>query len=116
MELKLNADAVDALNELAEARNMSRSDLIEEMLMTQLTALRSREKSNFPRKTRIHVAECAVGRDCCFRALACSAMIAVIYGHCVPTTSFKFQEVILLMAIIGIFLAATPATPKILQK
>ena len=50
MELKLNADAVDALNELAEARNMSRSDLIEEMLMTQLTALRSREKSNFPRK------------------------------------------------------------------
>ncbi len=103
VELKLNADAVDALNELAEARNMSRSDLIEEMLMTQLTALRSQEKSNFPRKTRIHVAECAVGRDCCFRALACSAMIAVIYGHCVPTTSFKFQEVILLMAIIGIF-------------
>ncbi len=94
MELKLNADAVDALNELAEARNMSRSDLIEEMLMTQLTAL-AVEKSNFPRKTRIHVAECAVGRDCCFRALACSAMIAVIYGHCVPTTSFKFQEVIL---------------------
>ncbi|MCG6522961.1 LexA regulated protein [Vibrio parahaemolyticus] len=27
VELKLNADAVDALNELAEARNMSRSDL-----------------------------------------------------------------------------------------
>ena len=44
VELKLNADAVDALNELAEARNMSRSDLIEEMLMTQLTALRSRGK------------------------------------------------------------------------
>ena len=43
-ELKLNADAVDALNELAEARNMSRSDLIEEMLMTQLTALRSQGK------------------------------------------------------------------------
>ena len=40
VELKLNADAVDALNELAEARNMSRSELIEEMLMTQLTALR----------------------------------------------------------------------------
>jgi hypothetical protein len=35
----LNADAVDALNELAEARNMNRSDLIEEMLMTQLAAL-----------------------------------------------------------------------------
>ena len=44
VELKLNADAVDALNELAEARNMSRSDLIEEMLMTQLTALRSQGK------------------------------------------------------------------------
>ncbi len=41
VELKLN---VDALNELAEARNMSRSDLIEEMLMTQLTALRSQGK------------------------------------------------------------------------
>lgn len=40
VELKLNADAVDALNKLAEARNMSRSELIEEMLMTQLTALR----------------------------------------------------------------------------
>jgi len=40
VELKLNADAVDALNELAEARNMSRSELIEEMLMNQLTALR----------------------------------------------------------------------------
>ena len=40
VELKLNADAVDALNELAEARNMSRSELIEEMLMNQLSALR----------------------------------------------------------------------------
>ncbi len=42
--VELNADAVDALNELAEARNMSRSDLIEEMLMTQLAALRSQGK------------------------------------------------------------------------
>ena len=41
VELKLNADA---LNELAEARNMSRSDLIEEMLMTQLRALHSQGK------------------------------------------------------------------------
>lgn len=40
VELKLNADAVDALNELAEARNMSRSELIEEMLMNQLSTLR----------------------------------------------------------------------------
>ena len=40
VELKLNADAVDALNELAEARNMNRSDLIEEMLIIRLAALR----------------------------------------------------------------------------
>lgn len=39
VELKLNVDAVDALNELAEARNMSRSELIEEILMTQLSTL-----------------------------------------------------------------------------
>ena len=45
MELKLNADAVDALNELAEARNMNRSDLIEEMLMSQLAALRGQDKA-----------------------------------------------------------------------
>ena len=45
VELKLNADAVDALNELAEARNMNRSDLIEEMLMTQLAALRGQDKA-----------------------------------------------------------------------
>ena len=32
---------VEALNELAESRNMSRSELIEEMLMQQLAALRS---------------------------------------------------------------------------
>ncbi len=40
VELKLNADAVDALNELAEARNISRSELIEEMLIAQLETLR----------------------------------------------------------------------------
>ncbi|WXS29321.1 LexA regulated protein [Salmonella enterica subsp. enterica serovar Infantis] len=40
VELKLNAQAVDALNELAEARNISRSELIEEILMKQLMALR----------------------------------------------------------------------------
>jgi hypothetical protein len=39
VELKLNADAVDALNELAAAREMSRSELIEEMLMLQLEQL-----------------------------------------------------------------------------
>ncbi len=41
VELKLNADAVDALNELADARNISRSELIEEMLIAQLETLRS---------------------------------------------------------------------------
>ncbi|HAG2981425.1 TPA: LexA regulated protein [Salmonella enterica] len=40
VELKLNAQVVDALNELAEARNISRSELIEEILMKQLMALR----------------------------------------------------------------------------
>lgn len=39
VELKLNADAVDILNTLAQARNISRSELIEEMLMAQLTDL-----------------------------------------------------------------------------
>ena len=41
VELKLNADAVDALNELADARKISRSELIEEMLIAQLETLRS---------------------------------------------------------------------------
>lgn len=36
VELKLNHDAVDALNQLADARNISRSELIEEMLLAQL--------------------------------------------------------------------------------
>lgn len=57
VELKLNAEAVEALNELAESRNMSRSELIEEMLMQQLAALRSQGiVLNF----HFHVAQCAV--------------------------------------------------------
>ncbi|CAH6635349.1 MULTISPECIES: LexA regulated protein [Pseudocitrobacter] len=44
VELKLNSDAVDALNELATARDMSRSELIEEILMSQLALLRAQEK------------------------------------------------------------------------
>lgn len=36
VELKMNADAVDALNQLADRRQMSRSELIEEMIMAQL--------------------------------------------------------------------------------
>ncbi|MEG1213101.1 MAG: LexA regulated protein [Leclercia sp.] len=36
VELKMNAEAVDALNELATARDISRSELIEEMLILQL--------------------------------------------------------------------------------
>ncbi|MDU6923131.1 LexA regulated protein [Franconibacter helveticus 513] len=39
VELKLNAEAVDALTELAQARNMSRSELIEEILLEQLKTL-----------------------------------------------------------------------------
>lgn len=38
VELKMNSDAVDALNSLAEQRNMSRSELIEEMLLAQLAS------------------------------------------------------------------------------
>ncbi|MDR9890931.1 LexA regulated protein [Pseudenterobacter timonensis] len=41
VELKLNAQAVDALNELAEARQISRSELIEAILLAQLETLRS---------------------------------------------------------------------------
>ena len=40
VELKLNAEAVDALNMLAEARNISRSELIEDILLSQLAALK----------------------------------------------------------------------------
>ena len=40
VELKLNADAVEALNELAGNRDISRSELIEELLMAQLAQLR----------------------------------------------------------------------------
>ena len=36
VELKMNSDAVDVLNQLAFERNMSRSELIEEMLLAQL--------------------------------------------------------------------------------
>ncbi|MEN0577448.1 Ribbon-helix-helix protein, copG family [Phytobacter palmae] len=43
VELKLNAEAVDALNALADAREMSRSELIEEMLLAQLNALNGQE-------------------------------------------------------------------------
>jgi len=39
VELKMNADAVEALNALADARQMSLSELIEELLLTQLKAL-----------------------------------------------------------------------------
>lgn len=39
VELKLNAEVVDALTELAQARNMSRSELIEEILLEQLKTL-----------------------------------------------------------------------------
>lgn len=40
VELKLNAHAVEALNMLAEARNISRSELIEDILLSQLASLK----------------------------------------------------------------------------
>ncbi|CAM3507971.1 LexA regulated protein [Rouxiella silvae] len=36
VELKINAEAVDALNKLAEQQNISRSELIEQMLLSHL--------------------------------------------------------------------------------
>ncbi|RPE03726.1 LexA regulated protein [Candidatus Pantoea deserta] len=36
VELKMTREAVDALNTLAEQRNISRSELIEQMLLAQL--------------------------------------------------------------------------------
>ncbi|WP_276738341.1 LexA regulated protein [Pantoea septica] len=36
VELKMTSEAVDALNNLAEQRNISRSELIEQMLLAQL--------------------------------------------------------------------------------
>lgn len=36
VELKISSDAVDALNQLAEDRKISRSELIEEMIMMHL--------------------------------------------------------------------------------
>ena len=85
VELKLNADAVDALNELADARNISRSELIEEMLIAQLETLRgkARESEN-PQYYLFHVAQSAVLRDSCFRRVACSAIIALIRGQFAP--------------------------------
>lgn len=38
VELKINSDAVDALNQMADERNMSRSELIEEMILAQLNS------------------------------------------------------------------------------
>ncbi|NIF22977.1 MULTISPECIES: LexA regulated protein [Pantoea] len=38
VELKLNSEAVEALNTLAELRNISRSELIEQILLAQLKA------------------------------------------------------------------------------
>lgn len=40
VELKLNEEAVDALNQLAQARDISRSELIEEMLLAQLNTFK----------------------------------------------------------------------------
>ncbi len=62
----------------------------------------------------------AVRRDSCFRALLCSAMIALICGLNATTISLSFQEVILLMAITGIFFGSdtgnTENIAKMIQK
>ncbi|ARJ44167.1 LexA regulated protein [Pantoea alhagi] len=39
VELKMNSEAVDALNAMAAERGVSRSELIEEMILAQLQAL-----------------------------------------------------------------------------
>jgi len=39
VELKINAEAVDTLNKLAEQRNISRSELIEALLLAHLSDL-----------------------------------------------------------------------------
>ncbi|MEQ4532550.1 MAG: LexA regulated protein [Mixta sp.] len=39
VELKMNSEAVDALNAMAAERGLSRSELIEEMILAQLKAL-----------------------------------------------------------------------------
>ena len=39
VELKMNSEAVDALNAMAAERGLSRSELIEEMILAQLQAL-----------------------------------------------------------------------------
>lgn len=36
VELKINSEAVDALNHMAEKRHISRSELIEEMILAQI--------------------------------------------------------------------------------
>ncbi|WP_049853573.1 LexA regulated protein [Dickeya fangzhongdai] len=38
VELKINSEAVDILNALAEQKNISRSELIEQILLAQLAA------------------------------------------------------------------------------
>ncbi|MDU3077449.1 MAG: LexA regulated protein, partial [Mixta calida] len=39
VELKMNSEAVEALNAMAAERGVSRSELIEEMILAQLKAL-----------------------------------------------------------------------------
>ena len=113
--MKLNADAVDALNELAEARNISRSELIEEMLIAQLETLRSQGISLKIPFYPFHVAQSAVLRDSCFRRVASSAIIALSVAELRHHT-IKFQEVILLMAIIGIFFGSDTGNTENIAK
>jgi hypothetical protein len=72
VELKLNAEAVDALNALADAREMSRSELIEEMLLAQLNALNARKSSELSQKFTFmlhRVQSCVIAVSACFSDL-----------------------------------------------
>lgn len=60
VELKLNAEAVDALNALADAREMSRSELIEEMLLAQLNALNDQKSSELSQNSLSCCTECSL--------------------------------------------------------
>lgn len=72
VELKLNAEAVDALNALADAREMSRSELIEEMLLAQLNALNDQKSSELSQKFTFmlhRVQSCVIAVSACFSDL-----------------------------------------------
>ncbi len=95
---------------------MSRSELIEEMLMQQLAALRSQASFKFPLScsTVCSPARLLIPQDCLF-CYDCLYPWAIFHPH-----FNKFQEVISLMAITGIFFGSdtgnTENIAKMIQK